>query len=394
MRVIGSRIGLFVALWLGLAAPLAAFEQVLDDIQAEQLAEAVDLHRLGDYTPALELFHELAEEGVAEAQFYMGVMHAEGQDLPHDYTRAADWYTLAAHQGHPQAQNYLGLLYYEGRGVTKSFREAFIYFELAAADDYVDAQNNRLIVARKMNSAQITEAQKAAAVLIIEYRSKVPKVDLPRRTASGVIINDNGTILTHAEAVTNCSKVSVRAEELAPRPAQILAIDEFNNVAALRADGLDQSVPLRGPELGVGDAVIIQGFGINADKEIVARSVEALVTDDPALYRVDTRFMQLDSLVAPTFLGAPVFDSEGQLAGIMVPGLEPDTVASLRDAPGRVGFAIRREVASLLLDLNSYAYDVGPVGSASVDDVSLQMSLATLIIECWQEVEEPSPEQE
>jgi hypothetical protein len=393
MMAIGSRIGLFVALWLGLAAPSAAFEQILDDTQAEQLADAISAHQLGDFPPALELFHKLAEQGVAEAQFYMGFMHAEGQGLPHDYTRAADWYTLAAHQGHPQAQNYLGLLYYEGRGITKSFRDAFIYFELAAADEYADAENNRLIVARKMNSAQITEAQKAAAVLINEYRSKVPKVDLPRRTASGVVINSNGAILTHAEAARNCGQVSVRAEELAPRPAQILAIDEFNNVAVLRADGLDPGVPLRGPALGVGDSVTIQGFGLNSDKELVPRSVAAMVTNDPALYRVDTRFVQLDSLVAPTFLGAPVFDSYGQFAGIMVPGVEPDMVASLRDAPGRVGFAVRREVASLLLDLNSYAYDIGSDEPPNAEDASLQMRNATVIIECWQE-EEPSPEQE
>jgi len=393
MMAIVLRIGLFIALWLGLAAPTAAYEQVLDDAQAEQLSEAISLHGLGDYPPALELFHKLAEEGVAEAQFYMGVMHAEGQGLPHDYTRAADWYTLAAHQGHPQAQNYLGLLYYEGKGVIKSFRDAFIYFELAAADGYADAENNRLIVARKMNSAQITEAQKAAAVLINEYRSKVPKVDLPRRTASGVVINGDGAILTHADAARNCGQVSVRSEELAQRPAQILAIVEFNNIAVIRADGLNPGVPLRGPELDVGDTVTIQGFGINADKDMVAKSIEAMVTDDPALYRVDTRFVQLDSIVAPTFLGAPVFDSDGRFAGIVVPGIEPDMVASLRDAPGRLGFAIRREVASLLLDRNSYAYDMDSAETAIAEDVSLQMRLATVIIECWQE-EEPSPEQE
>ncbi len=383
-------------LWLGLAMPSTAFEQVLDDVQAEQLANAISAHQLGDYPPALELFHKLAEQGVAEAQFYMGHMHAEGQGLPRDYTRAADWYTLAAHQGHPQAQNYLGLLYYEGRGVHKSFRDAFIYFELAAADDYADAHNNRLIVARKMNSAQITEAQKAAAVLINEYRSKVPKIDLPRRTASGVVINNHGGVLTHAEAVKNCGKVSVRGDGLAQRPAQVLAIDEFNGVAILRADELEPGVPLRGPDLGIGDTVTILGFGLNSEKEMVPRSVEATVTDDPALYRVDTRFVQLDSIVAPTFLGAPVFDEDGQVAGIMVPGLEPEVVASLRDAPGRLGFALRRDVVSLLLDLNSYPYDTGSTGMPIADDVSLHMRRATVIIviiECWQEVQ-PSPEQE
>ena len=390
-----------LAIWaallvLGMATTTHAFEQMLDDVQSDQLIAAIKSYHAGDYQPALDLFHPLAEDGVAEAQFFMGFLHGQALGLPQDYEVAAQWYGLAARQGHPQAQNYLGLLYYEGRGVLKSFRDAFIYFELAAAAENADAANNRLIVARKMTSAQITEAQKAAAEIIIELQTNVPDVAAPRRTSTGVVINSAGDILTHASAVVNCTKISVLPaagegpETPEAQPAEAMLIDEFNSLAIIRAPGIGEPVPLRGSELAVGEAVIIQGYGLNSDKELVLGAVSATVSEDPALYRVDTRFVQLDSLVAPTYLGAPVFDDSGRLAAIMVPGTQPETVASLLAAPGRIGFALRQRVAALLLDLNGYAYDVESADQPPAADVDLRMRRATVAIECWRE-EEPSP---
>ena len=43
-----------------------------------------------------------AEEGVAEAQFNLGVMYAEGRGVPQDDAEAARWYRLAAEQGYPR----------------------------------------------------------------------------------------------------------------------------------------------------------------------------------------------------------------------------------------------------------------------------------------------------
>ena len=156
-KVIATLAGLFVAGVIGTAAT-HAFEQEIDDIQSEQLEVATKAYQFGDYDLALEFFRPLADEGVAEAQFYYGFMHAQGLGVLQNYDVAAEWYHQAARQGHPQSQNYLGLLYYEGHGLDRSFREAFLYFELAAAAGNEDAANNRLIVARKMTSAQITEA--------------------------------------------------------------------------------------------------------------------------------------------------------------------------------------------------------------------------------------------
>jgi TPR repeat protein len=49
-----------------------------------------------------------AEQGDAQAQYNLGIMYDNGQDVPQDYTAAASWYRKAAEQGHAQAQFNLG----------------------------------------------------------------------------------------------------------------------------------------------------------------------------------------------------------------------------------------------------------------------------------------------
>ena len=48
-----------------------------------------------------------AEQGVAEAQFKLGLMCAEGEGVPQDDTEAVKWYSKAAVQGLVEAQENL-----------------------------------------------------------------------------------------------------------------------------------------------------------------------------------------------------------------------------------------------------------------------------------------------
>ena len=49
-----------------------------------------------------------ADQGVAEAQYNLGVMYARGDGVPEDEAEALRWYRLAADQGHADAQFTLG----------------------------------------------------------------------------------------------------------------------------------------------------------------------------------------------------------------------------------------------------------------------------------------------
>ena len=93
----------------------------------------------------------------------LGVMYDNGQGVPQDYKAAVKWYSLAAEQGHAFAQYNLGVSYTNGEGVIQDNVYAHMWFNIAASSgDSENASGNRDIIAGKMTTAQISEAQKLA----------------------------------------------------------------------------------------------------------------------------------------------------------------------------------------------------------------------------------------
>ncbi len=73
----------------------------------------------GDYATAMEGFRVHAEQGNANAQFYLGLMYDNGWGVPEDDAEAVKWFRKAAEQGDSGAQYSLGVMYAKGEGVPK-----------------------------------------------------------------------------------------------------------------------------------------------------------------------------------------------------------------------------------------------------------------------------------
>jgi uncharacterized protein len=58
----------------------------------------------------LKILTDDAESGVVVAQYYLGMMHANGQGITGDYVLAHMWYNLSALQGHEGARSQINLL--------------------------------------------------------------------------------------------------------------------------------------------------------------------------------------------------------------------------------------------------------------------------------------------
>ena len=130
--------------------------------------EGVAAYNRGDFATALREWRPLAEQGVAEAQFNLGLMYYDGEGVPQDYAEAVKWYRKAAEQGVAEAQSNLGLMYDNGRGVLQDYVRAHMWYNLAAAQGNKPATKNRDLLAKRMTPAQIAEAQKLAR----EWRPK------------------------------------------------------------------------------------------------------------------------------------------------------------------------------------------------------------------------------
>ena len=142
-----------------LTAPLLAFALVAGCAPAQE----AEVQRI----------REQAEQGVAKAQFNLGVRYDNGRGVPQDYAEAAKWYRRAAEQGHASAQYNLGVMYSIGQGVPQNNREAYIWFSLAAASGNQKAAEYREDDARKLSPAQLSSAQAEAARRQAEIQDRI-----------------------------------------------------------------------------------------------------------------------------------------------------------------------------------------------------------------------------
>ncbi len=84
--------------------------------------------------------YELAEQGDVDAQYSLGKMYANGEDVLEDNKKAFYWYSKAAEQGDAKAQLLLGMMYYKGKGVPEDISQAFYWYQKAAKQGNADAQ--------------------------------------------------------------------------------------------------------------------------------------------------------------------------------------------------------------------------------------------------------------
>jgi len=118
---------------------------------------------------AVKWYRKAAEQGNAEAQFNLGLMYDKRQGVPQDYAEAVKWYRKAAEQGFAEAQTNLGIMYFTGQGVPKDYVLAHMWFHLATSRYPASekakrerSEKTRDIAASKMTHAQIAEAQRLA----------------------------------------------------------------------------------------------------------------------------------------------------------------------------------------------------------------------------------------
>lgn len=121
---------------------LALSGALISPVAAGPFEDGFAAYEGGDYATALEIWRPLAEQGVAAAQYNLGVMYRNGEGEPLDYAEAVRWWRLAADQGYALAQYNLGVRYRNGQGVPQDNGEAVNWFREAAEQGLASAQNN------------------------------------------------------------------------------------------------------------------------------------------------------------------------------------------------------------------------------------------------------------
>jgi hypothetical protein len=105
-------------------------EFVQDPSGSTQFEKGRTAYGSGDYQTALRLWLPLAAEGDAMAQFYVGVLYANGWGIMRNYAEAAKWYRLAAKQCCRASESGRYVQFW--RGVPKNKAEAIKWYCRAA----------------------------------------------------------------------------------------------------------------------------------------------------------------------------------------------------------------------------------------------------------------------
>lgn len=169
---------------------------------------------------------------------------------------------------------------------------------------------------------------------------------------TGVITTSDGEILTNAHVVDGASSIRVRLNgETEPREAELLALDNGNDLALLRISG-DDFVPAKFAEPGsvrIGDEVVAIGFALDLDGDpsVTLGIVSAL---DRTIRAADNEYLdgliQTDAAISSGNSGGPLVNSLGEVVGINTAVARGD----IATAATNIGFAISVREALPIVD--------------------------------------------
>ena len=125
-----------------------------------------------DYKQAVKWFSKSADQGFAKAQYNLGYMYDNDQGVEQNFEQALKWYRKAAEQNDVSAQINLGFMYSNGRGVAQDYQKAYMWYNIASVSGDEAAIKNRGILETKMTSSQISKGEDSVEAWFAKHSKK------------------------------------------------------------------------------------------------------------------------------------------------------------------------------------------------------------------------------
>ncbi len=151
-----------------------------------------------------------------------------------------------------------------------------------------------------------------------------------RGIGTGVVIIDNGTILTNLHVVNGAKKVRVTFFDGSESEAVVLSTQPENDLAVLRAktipDDLEAATMRSTADLAPGDHVIAVGFPFGIGPSVSEGIVSGLKRQfrSPDGQQMLTNLIQFDAAANPGNSGGPLVTMDGEVVGIVTAILNPN----------------------------------------------------------------------
>ena len=194
------------------------------------------------------------------------------------------------------------------------------------------------------------------SVVRVRGLARDAKPDAPSSTGSGVVVVENGLILTSLHVVAGAERIEVTFADGLESEAHVVGSQPHNDLAVLQARKLpDDLVPatLRSTQnLAPGDGVIAVGFPFAIGPSVSAGVVSGLRREyqSPEGKTLLTNLIQFDAAANPGSSGGPLVTHDGEVVGIVTAILNP---SEQRVFIG-IGFAVPIENAAAAVGLTPF----------------------------------------
>jgi len=173
---------------------------------------------------------------------------------------------------------------------------------------------------------------------------------------SGVVIVDNGVILTNLHVVAGAKRVSVTFHDGSESDADLISIHPENDLAVIKAQTIPDDLPAAtlgsASQLKPGDEVVAVGFPFGIGPSVSSGVVSGLNREfrSPEGDRVLTQLIQFDAAANPGSSGGPLVTMQGDVVGIVTAILNPTESGTFIG----IGFAVTIAVAGRAIGIHPF----------------------------------------
>ncbi|MDU8926065.1 trypsin-like peptidase domain-containing protein [Alisedimentitalea sp. MJ-SS2] len=198
----------------------------------------------------------------------------------------------------------------------------------------------------------------------------------PKLSRSGFYVDNQGTVVTTAQAVEACEKITIDGDH----EAQVIHADSAHGIAVLRAT--DTLAPAAIASLRQGDPrlqseVAVSGFSYEGVLGSPTLTFGRLSDIKGLSGETELKRLALNAL--PGDAGGPVFDDGGAVMGMLLPAADGG-----RKLPEDVSFAMNSETLRAVLDAAGItAQGAEATGPIAPEDLTREARDMTVLVSCW-----------
>lgn len=228
-------------------------------------------------------------------------------------------------------------------------------------------------------------ASKPAAVADKQGATPASKPAKPK-SGTGFVVSANGHIVTNHHVIDGCSDLKGNLTGEAAMVLRVVSSDANNDLALLQAPStatFKEFARIRDRSIRSGDSVVAIGFPfhglLTSDLTVTTGIVSSL-----SGMRNDSRFLQISAPVQPGNSGGPLFDTTGQIVGVVTGKLDGLRVAvATGSIPENINFAIKTGALRDFLDNSVVPYQTAePKGELKTTDIAGNARAYTMLISC------------